>query len=1191
MKKLYIFFFIIFNAYAQNPADRDPTFNTFSLPLGSHFVDYNILKSGVQSDGKFVFLKSKNSGGMELIRVNNNILDTGFNTGTGFKYAGYNFKIQTDGKIIAIGYFTAYNEVSVTNIVRLNTDGNVDKSFVLAPGVSISGSSEDNIPDVAIQPDGKILISGVLNSKGGVIRLNSNGSLDNSFTPFTAITGGVTAIRLQPDGKIIVAGATSSVNKVFRINKDGSLDTDLTPLLDKISVQYDIVSQTDGKILFSAAFEGPNNTYNSKLIRLNNDCTIDTSFKTNTISASTKPGIARIIVQPDGKILLGGRFNITGSSSTGMIRLNADGTIDTTFKTGVGTDYQINDLSLLPTGKVLVSGQFNNYNKEVANYVLLLNSDGTRDSSFSNIVTGFDSGNAVAITVLPDDKILVPGNFFSYNGKTTPNGLVRLNSDGSQDESLTFGGLRGFTDQSMFSTVNSVAVQKDGKMVAGGNFLGFNGITTNRLVRLNNNGSRDNTFVIGTGFNYDVKKVVVLADNKILVAGDFTTYKGNTCVGLVRLNTDGSVDTSFKAVWKGMNDAFLPYVSDIIVLADGKILMSSSTFQNGRGLTRLNTDGSEDASFVLDPIVKPNGSGVYVQSDGKILLSFKNGNTNGFFRLFPNGSLDSSFKYEPINNEYYVTFINGIQPDDKILISGYSTSNNKNRFFARLNLDGSYDETFKNSFGNPDIDCTAKLLPQSDGKLIYAGSFVNYRGVPAGKIIRLLGQDYKFVQGQNKLDSDNNGCDLNDVPFASLKLNIASGPDTKSYITNNTGNYTLTLKNGSHTITPVFENPDYFNVLPASLTVDFPLQASPYNGNFCITPKGIHPDLEIVILPLTPARPGFDAKYKIVYTNKGNQQLSGTVSFDFMDAVIDVVEANPNYTNQSENNLKWDFVNLKPLETREITVVLNVNSPQETPPVNGGTLLKYTTKISSSQTDETPANNTFAFDQVVLNSFDPNDKTCIEGNVISKTKVGDYVHYIIRFENTGTYPAQNISVKDIIDGTKYDINTLSPLSGSHLFSTEISDNNKVEFKFENINLPFDDAHNDGYLAFKIKTKATLVEGDTFGNSANIFFDYNSAITTNVPTTTISKTLGVQDFPFSKYFVLYPNPVSETLNINANSDIQLSTIQIYNVLGQLIRVVSNANNIHAIDVSTLTPGNYFIKIVSDKGTSNAKFIKK
>lgn len=1178
MKKLYLLFFAVVSAYAQNPADRDPTFNTFTLPLGSYYVDYPVLKSDIQQDGKIMLLKQTRNG-TELVRLDNNKLDTSFNIGTGFKYNARNFKIQSDGKIIAVGDLNSYNGTSVKNIVRINADGSIDKNFALPAGVSISFDS-----DFLLQPDGKILIAGSISSKSAVVRLNTDGSLDSSFTPFIGLDKNVTTIRLQRDGKIIAAGQNTNGKKILRLNVNGSLDIDLTPT-GVIGNQFDIALQDDGKILVSAAFVEAGNYYNTKLLRINADGSIDSGFNTNSISGASDKGITKIIILPDGKIIIGGSFNITGSNSVSIVRLNANGTIDTAFKTGTGANSTVNDLELLSNGKVIVSGEFTMFNKEVANSILLLNSDGSRDSSFNNITSGLDGG-IKALTVLGDDKIIVAGAFNSYNGKTAES-FLRLNSDGSRDESLTFGGLGAFS----YGSVNSIAVQKDGKMVVGGDFLGFNRITTNRIIRLNSDGTRDNTFVIGTGFNYEVMKVIILSDGKILAAGNFTTYKGNTCVGLVRLNSDGSVDTTFKASYTGISDGVLPYIMDLLVLPDGKILVTSAPIQTRKGLVRLNSDGSEDTSFVLDPLVKPNGTEVFIQSDGKIMLTVKKDNVNGFFRLNPNGSLDNSFNYKPIDSEYYVTFISGMQKDDKILVSGYSTANNLNMFFARLNLDGSYDKTFENVFNSSEIDYVGKIIPQSDGKLIYAGGFNSYRGVPAGRIIRLLGQNFKFVQGQNKLDSDRNGCDANDILFSNLKMNIASGQDSKTFIANNTGNYTLTLKNGSHTITPVFENPDYFNVVPVSITVDFPSQASPFNGDFCIIPKGSHPDLKIVILPLTPARPGFDAKYKIIYSNGGNQQLSGTVSFDFMDDVADVVQSTPNFSNQSYNNLKWDFTNLRPLETKEITLVLNVNSPMETPAVNGGTILKYTAKISSLQTDETPADNTFSFDQTVVNSFDPNDKTCVEGNFISKKKVGDYVNYIIRFENTGTYAAQNIVVKDVIDGAKYDINTLAPLSGSHLFSTEISDGNKVEFKFQNINLPFDDAHNDGYLAFKIKTKSTLAEGDNFGNAADIFFDYNSAITTNVPITEVNKTLGTPDFPFNRYFVLYPNPTHETVNINSGTDIRLVSIQIYNVLGQLVRVVTNAENVHSVDVSALPSGNYFIKIVSDKGTSNAKFIKK
>ena len=154
--------------------------------------------------------------------------------------------------------------------------------------------------------------------------------------------------------------------------------------------------------------------------------------------------------------------------------------------------------------------------------------------------------------------------------------------------------------------------------------------------------------------------------------------------------------------------------------------------------------------------------------------------------------------------------------------------------------------------------------------------------------------------------------------------------------------------------------------------------------------------------------------------------------------------------------------------------------------------------------------------QTVVNSFDPNDKTCLEGDIVTPDLIGEYVNYVIRFENTGTYPAENIVVKDIIDLSKFDISTLIPIKASHSYGTKISDGNKVEFIFEKINLPFDNANNDGYIAFKIKTLSTLVVGDSFANEASIYFDYNFPIVTNKATSTF-KSLAVEDFDFSSFF--------------------------------------------------------------------------
>ena len=423
------------------------------------------------------------------------------------------------------------------------------------------------------------------------------------------------------------------------------------------------------------------------------------------------------------------------------------------------------------------------------------------------------------------------------------------------------------------------------------------------------------------------------------------------------------------------------------------------------------------------------------------------------------------------------------------------------------------------------------------------------------------------IQGNQKLDANKNGCDIYDIIMPNLKCTITNGTTTGSLISDASGNYSIPVQAGTHTITPKLENPTYFTVSPTSVNVTFPTQTSPFVQNFCITPNGVRPDLEVTLLPLQPARPGFDAKYKLVYKNKGNTIQSGSVNLNFTDAVLDLVVANPVASIQTNNNLSWNFTALQPFETREITFTMNVNSPMETPAVNNGDILACTATITSSATDETPTDNTFTFNQTVVGSYDPNDKTCLEGSVITPNLIGQYVHYTIRFENTGTFAAENVVVKDMIDLTKFDISTLVPTSASHSYTTRISDGNKVEFIFENINLPFDDANNDGYIAFKIKTKPTLVVNDSFSNEASIFFDYNFPIVTNKATSTF-KTLGSSDFDFDRYFTVYPNPVKDILNITTKENINTQSMQVYNMVGQLVLVVTNADKIATIDVSSL-----------------------
>jgi len=448
------------------------------------------------------------------------------------------------------------------------------------------------------------------------------------------------------------------------------------------------------------------------------------------------------------------------------------------------------------------------------------------------------------------------------------------------------------------------------------------------------------------------------------------------------------------------------------------------------------------------------------------------------------------------------------------------------------------------------------------------------------------GGNFYTIQGNNRYDNNSNGCDATDINFPNLKLSFTDGTAIGNLIADATGAYHYDVQAGTQTIIPILENPTYFNISPTTATVTFPATTSPFTQDFCITGNGNHNDLEVVLFPLIVARPGFDVTYKIIYKNKGTAAQSGILNLAFDDARLDFVSAVPAVSSQTVNNLNWSFSNLLPFEAREILVTLNVNSPTETPAVNSGDVLTYTASVVGAA-DETPADNVSALSQTVTNSLDPNNKTCLEGTTVSPSIVDNYVHYIVRFENDGTANAQNIVLKDVIDVSKFDINSLIPLSGSASYVTRIKNTNQVEFIFQNINLPFTAGTNTGYLAFKIKTKPTLVVGDTFSNGANIYFDYNFPITTNAYTTTIAA-LSNQDFDFGSAFTLSPVPAKNRLTITAKQDMVLTSLSIYNTLGQVVQV--NTNPIETIDISGLQSGSYFIRITSDKGSATGKFIK-
>jgi uncharacterized repeat protein (TIGR01451 family) len=446
---------------------------------------------------------------------------------------------------------------------------------------------------------------------------------------------------------------------------------------------------------------------------------------------------------------------------------------------------------------------------------------------------------------------------------------------------------------------------------------------------------------------------------------------------------------------------------------------------------------------------------------------------------------------------------------------------------------------------------------------------------------------YNTISGTLTYDFNNNGCDAGDAASFNSKMKITEGLVSGVGFANASGNYSFQTQAGNFSVSPDFEN-SYFTVSPPSADISFTGVGTTQIQNFCITPNGIHNDVEITIISTERPRPGFDSSYTLVYKNKGNQILSGNIDFTFDDAVLDFVSANPALASQALNTLSWSYDSLLPFESRTIHFTLNVNSPQETPPVNGGQHLSFGSTISPVSGDETIGDNSFVLVQIVRNAFDPNDKTCLEGNTIAPEKIGDYLHYIIRFQNSGTAPAENIVVKDMIDTGKFDMASFQLTGSSHPHLTKIT-GNKVEFQFPNINLPTeseDEPGSHGYVAFKIKTKSNLALGNAVENKADIYFDYNFPIETNTATTTVSL-LANRTFE-NKSVSVFPNPVKDKLHITAKDNI--TSVQLYDIQGRLIETVLANDTTLIFDLDKNTAGVYFVKIATDSGMKVEKIIK-
>jgi uncharacterized delta-60 repeat protein len=735
-----------------------------------------------------------------------NTIDRGALTVEGANNDVYSIAVQPDGKIIVGGMFTRFNGQPVNRIARILSDGSLDLSF--NPG----GSGTDGlVSKILLQPDGKIILTGNFSRYNGflanrIVRLNADGAIDPGFSTGTGLNAVVNKLLQQPDGKLLLGGNFTSYNGVeakylLRLNADGSRDigfnaSTINSVVNDIGLQSDgkpivglfsgnflvrlhtngvndnsfqaptvitsvlaLAVQPDNKIIVSLKDGGYEPT---RLLRLESTGSIDPAFDSSR--NSVVPVASCIAMQPDGKIIIG-RSRQQNDAFAPVNRLNTDGSVDASFQYDYLRDIgqTIFALAVQPDGKVLagesLQSVFDNnekyprvdFYKSARDFrINRYKSDGVRDADFcisSNQTGANRTVNAIAHQV--DGKIIVGGNFFSFNGRSA-NYITRLLEDGSIDPGFNAGG-RGPD-----SRVNAIAVQPDGKILVGGLFHFYNGQPVNQLVRLNTNGTLD------AGFNYTipmgigrVSKILVQTDGKILVSW----WSGSSSLAVQRLNEDGSRDMSFNANIPGSYLQSYVFVHALALQPDGKLLVGGSfgVSQSGlsgyRNLVRLNADGTRDLTFnptaplrqvgpsaeVYDFALLPNGGILMAGSFLGYLTASNSIYVQGIMRLDANGIPDNSFNAAGIGTTGAVYALS-VQSDGKIILGGNASAYNNHpvKYLFRIESNGLLDSSFNAGEMGPDAAVSA-LSPQPNGqKYVLGGLFTQYNAVGKNYITRFL---------------------------------------------------------------------------------------------------------------------------------------------------------------------------------------------------------------------------------------------------------------------------------------------------------------------------------------------------------------------------------------------------------------------------------------------------------------------
>lgn len=569
----------------------------------------------------------------------------------------------SNGSVIVTGDFDTFNGQDAANLLLFNSDGTRNLNFDSGTGLVRNGSPE---PALFITSDdqGRIIVCGNFNeyngqSVDGICRINSDGSLDtgfsNNFELTPPIAGGevVYTAAVLPDGKIAVGGNFGAVDGfesggLILLNDDGTRDENFDLPENGFNVGFSTTNAVrslalhpSGALLVGGRFTELGSTFQANFTAVNLDGSLNETFSTEQ---GTNGQVNTIAVDDNQDVIFGGNFEyFEYRDNRRIVKLDAQGSPVEGFARGNSFSEPTTNVKPIPgSTDVYVAGDFSHYKDEHQSFIVRIDEEG-------NLVESFDPGIGIRgmnsnvsgtffLEVQTDGKPILVGSFDTYNGDTEIRRVVRLNTDGTLDEGFDIGGDGA---NIVLGGYNAIDIDSQGRIYIAGGFFQWNGTPAGRIVRLNPDGSRDESYNPGNGPNNGIRTIAIDNLNRVYLAGDFNAFNGEVAPKIVRLNEEGTLDESFNP------DLFNPFQTDINELYwNGDHLLAAGNIELNDepgvdyNLVALNSEGTLFEG--VSPHQGPEADLISVGSTGHIVLGLSQG-SGSLIRLTPNGMLDETW--------------------------------------------------------------------------------------------------------------------------------------------------------------------------------------------------------------------------------------------------------------------------------------------------------------------------------------------------------------------------------------------------------------------------------------------------------------------------------------------------------------------------------------------------------------------